>query len=118
MEEIHDFRYEETVTSEDVETAKETIIRRRDTHVDSLMERLREPRVRRIVEPMISSDKTDVTYNDEEYRYVVDLGLLRVDRGALVPANHVYAEIIGRYLSRGEQDAMAVEVVGKDYVQK
>ncbi len=106
VEEIHDFDVSAPVTAADVETAKETIIRRRDTHVDSLMERLREPRVRGIVEPLVSGERSDLTYNDEDYRFVTDLGLLRVDRGALVPANPMYAEIIGRYLSRGEQDAM------------
>jgi len=50
VEKIHGFRYGEVVTVADVETAKETIIRRRDTHVDSLMERLREPRIHRIIE--------------------------------------------------------------------
>ena len=43
-EEIHGFRYEEPITAADVEVAKETIIRRRDTHVDSLMERSRRAR--------------------------------------------------------------------------
>lgn len=114
---IHSFRYAEPITVADVEEAKEAIIRRRDTHVDSLMERMREPRVRRIVEPLISGDRSDVTYNDEDYRYVTDLGLLRVDRGALVPANPMYAEIIGRYLSRGEQDAMIRSVPETPWVK-
>ena len=115
---IHGNRYDETITIADVEEAKEAIIRRRDTHVDSLMERMREPRVRRIVEPLISGDKSDVTYNDEDYRYITDLGLLRVDRGALVPANPMYAEIIGRYLSRGEQDAMIRSVPETPWVKE
>ena len=114
---IHSFRYAEPITVADVEEAKEAIIRRRDTHVDSLMERMREPRVRRIVEPLISGDRSDVTYNDEDYRYITDLGLLRVDRGALVPANPMYAEIIGRYLSRGEQDAMIRSVPETPWVK-
>ena len=118
VEEIHCFRYGETITVEDVEAAKEAIIRRRDTHVDSLMERMREPRVRRIVEPLISGDKSELTYNDEDYRYITDLGLLRVDRGALVPANPMYAEIIGRYLSRGEQDAMIRSVPETPWVKE
>ena len=50
---IHDCRYEEPVTADDIVTAKEKIIRARGTHVDSLMERLKEPRVRRVVEPVI-----------------------------------------------------------------
>ena len=118
VEEIHGSRYDEIVTVADVEAAKEAIIRRRDTHVDSLMERMREPRVRRIVEPLISGDKSDVSYNDEDYRYITDLGLLRVDRGALVPANPMYAEIIGRYLSRGEQDAMIRSVPETPWVKE
>ena len=114
---IHGSRYSEVITVDDVGMAKEAIIRRRDTHVDSLMERMREPRVRRIVEPLISGDKSDVTYNDDDYRFITDLGLLRVDRGALVPANPMYAEIIGRYLSRGEQDAMIRSVPETPWVK-
>ncbi len=107
VEKIHRFRYSEPVTPADVETAKETIIRRRDTHVDSLMERLREPRVRRIVEPVIFGGRPlGTSVNDEDYRFVQDLGLLREENGALVPANRMYSEIIGRYLSRDEQTQM------------
>ena len=117
VEEIHGNRFDEIITVDDVEEAKEAIIRRRDTHVDSLMERMREPRVRRIVEPLISGERSDVSYNDEDYRYITDLGLLRVDRGALVPANPMYAEIIGRYLSRGEQEAMIRSVPETPWVK-
>ena len=111
VEEIHDFRHSEPVTPADVETAKETIIRRRDTHVDSLMERLREPRVRRIVEPVIFGGRPlGTSVNDEDYRFVQDLGLLREENGALVPSNRMYSEIIGRYLSRDEQTRMMQSV--------
>ena len=107
VEEIHGFRYGEAVTPQDVEAAKEAIIRRRDTHVDSLMERLREPRVRRVMEPVILGGQlVGTSVNDEDYRYVQDLGLLKEVRGALVPANRMYAEIIGRYLSRDDQTRM------------
>ena len=114
---IHAFRYAEPITVADVEAAKEAIIRRRDTHVDSLMERMREPRVRRIVEPLILGDDTSLTANDDDWRFITDLGLLRVDRGALVPANPMYAEIIGRYLSRGEQDRMIRSVPETPWVK-
>ena len=114
---IHGFRYDETITVGDVEVAKEAIIRRRDTHVDSLMERIREPRVRRIVEPMILGDETELTANDDDWRFITDLGLLRVESGSLVPANQMYAEIIGRYLSRGEQDRMIRSVPETPWVK-
>lgn len=110
VEKIHGFRYDETVTAADIETAKETIIRRRDTHVDSLMERLREPRVRRVVEPVVFGGERTVSSNSEDWRFVVDLGLLSEENGTLVPANRMYAEIIGRYLSRDEQERMVQSV--------
>ncbi len=107
VEKIHKSACSAPITPEDIETAKETIIRRRDTHVDSLMERLREPRVRRIVEPVVFGGRpAGLSVNDEDYRFVQDLGLLREENGALVPANRMYAEIIGRYLTRDDQTRM------------
>jgi hypothetical protein len=74
------------------------------------MERLREPRVRRVVEPVIFGGERTVSSNSEDWRFVVDLGLLREENGTLVPANKMYAEIIGRYLSRDEQERMVQSV--------
>ncbi len=111
IDEIHNNSYSAPITAEDIVTAKETIIRRRDTHVDSLMERLREPRVRRVVEPVILGDASPVSRDSEDYRFVVDLGLLREnEKKVLVPANRMYAEIIGRYLTRDTQDDMVLSV--------
>ena len=102
---IHDCRYEESVTMEDIANAKETIIRARGTHVDSLMERLKEPRVRRVVEPVILGKERGAPRNGDDYRYAIDLGLLREDEHhALVPGNPMYAEILLRYLSHDEQE--------------
>ena len=103
VEKIHHFRYDESITAEDIETAKETIIRARGTHVDSLMERLKEERVRKVVEPVILGLERGAAANDEDYRYVIDLGLLKDDGGGLRPSNPMYTEIILRYLSHDQQ---------------
>ena len=104
VETIHEYRYTEPITVEDVIAAKEKIIRARGTHVDSLMERLKEPRVRRVVEPVILGKERGAPVNDDDYRYVLDLGLLREnEKHVLVPGNPMYAEIILRYLSNDEQ---------------
>ena len=117
VDKIHGGRYDEPITAADIEEAKETIIRRRDTHVDSLMDRLREPRVQQIVEPVIFGGTRTVSSNSEDWRYVVDLGLLREEQGTLVPSNRMYAEIIGRYLSHGEQDRMIRSVPETPWVK-
>jgi len=101
---IHGCRYAEPITAEDIATAKETIIRARGTHIDSLMERLKEPRVRRVVEPVILGKDAFLSEFDDDYRYVLDLGLLRENEAhMLVPGNPMYGEIMLRYLSATEQ---------------
>jgi hypothetical protein len=45
--------YARPVTPEIVERAIQAIILRRDTHIDSLLERLKEERVRKVIEPII-----------------------------------------------------------------
>jgi hypothetical protein len=105
VEKNHNGDYAAPITAADILTAKETIIRRRDTHVDSLMERLREPRVRRVVEPVILGKDTFFSSDDADCRLALDLGLLRVDEHrALVPGNAMYGEILLRYLSDAEQN--------------
>ena len=104
VQKIHDFDYAAPVTAADMAAAKEAIIREWGTHVDSLMERLREERVRRIVEPIILGRDIFLADFDPDFRYVTDIGLLKEDeRGALVPANPMYGEIMLRYLSAAQQ---------------
>ncbi|MDI6794364.1 MAG: AAA-like domain-containing protein [bacterium] len=84
---------------EHVEQAVQTIISRRDTHIDSLMERLREERVRRIIEPVILGESKGYDLLDDDYQYVLDLGLLTESSYLLIPSNPIYAEVIIRALS-------------------
>jgi hypothetical protein len=87
------------IRREDIERAREVLIQRRDTHLDSLAERLREPRVRRILEPLLAG----LTLGDvpeDDLRFVQDLGLVRMAKtGGLEVANPIYREIIPRALA-------------------
>ncbi len=82
------------ITAEHIEQAKNILIQRQDTHLDSLAERLREPRVRHIIEPMLAGlSLGDVPADD--IRFVQDLGLCRMDpKGGLVIANPIYREVL------------------------
>jgi hypothetical protein len=91
--------YSKLITIAAVERAKEILIRRQDTHLDSLSERLREPRIRRIVEPMITGTTPGLLDRDD-IRYVCDMGLLyQQQEGGLVVANPIYQEVIIRDLA-------------------
>jgi spore maturation protein CgeB len=82
-----------------IEQAKEILIQRQDTHLDSLAERLREPRVKNIIEPILSGEELpDVPPDD--LRYILDLGICKDgnDRGIEI-ANPIYQEVVPRVLS-------------------
>jgi len=91
---------------EQINKAIQTIIKRRDTHIDSLMERLTEARVQRIVEPVILGESNGYSVLDDDYQYVLDLGLLREVSGHILPANSIYADVIIRTLNSPSQMAM------------
>jgi hypothetical protein len=94
------------LTIEHVEQAKEILIHRKDTHLDSLGKRLREPRVRAIIEPMLAGQELGETPDDDR-QFLVDLGLVRRDpQGGLVIANPIYREVVPRVLVGGTQDSL------------
>ncbi len=96
------------VTASHIDVAKENIIDRRDTHFDSLAERLREERVRRIIEPVLEGGLLP-DLSEDDFMYVGDLGLVRSTRGGpLRIANPIYEEVIPRLLTRKIEASMAV----------
>jgi hypothetical protein len=88
-----------TITPIMVEEAKEILIRRQDTHLDSLAERLRENRIKAIIEPMLAGLELGDIPN-EDIQFVQDLGLCRMDPlGGLAIANPIYREVLPRVLT-------------------
>ena len=100
--------YSKAVTAEMVQTAIQTIIIRRDTHIDSLLNKLHEERVRKIIEPMIMGEDF-YEFLSDDYQYAVDLGLIKRDEYKIIPANPIYAEVIIRTLSYGSQQKFISE---------
>ncbi|MEZ2249190.1 AAA-like domain-containing protein [Microcoleus sp.] len=96
------------ITPEHILEAKEIIIKRQDTHLDSLAERLRENRVKAIIEPILAGQELPESSNDDR-QYLVDLGLLKRDpAGGLVIANPIYREVLPRVLAQGPQDSLPI----------
>ncbi|NET11377.1 MAG: ATP-binding protein [Merismopedia sp. SIO2A8] len=87
------------VTPSHVRTAKEILIQRQDTHLDSLAERLREDRVRAIIEPILAGQELGNVPQDD-IQFVLDLGLCVMERqGGLAIANPIYREVLPRVLA-------------------
>ena len=87
------------ITIEVIKQSKEILIQRQDTHLDSLAERLRENRVKAIVQPMLAGEDLSNTPEDN-LRYILDLGLCRRDAGGgLQIANPIYREILPKALA-------------------
>ena len=101
-----------TITPEMLFRAKERIIYRRDTHIDQLVDKLKEPRVRRVIEPMLSNsaDSDDSLIPTDDIQYVEDMGLIKRERGKPRRiANSIYQEIIPRELTWSTQDGLIQE---------
>ncbi|MEM6752852.1 MAG: ATP-binding protein [Cyanobacteria bacterium P01_C01_bin.38] len=87
------------ITKEHILEAKEILIARRDTHLDSLAERLREPRIKAIIEPMLAGLELGDIPNDD-IQFVIDLGLCKMHpQGGLTIANPIYREVLPRVLT-------------------
>ena len=87
------------ITKQHILQAKEILITRQDTHLDSLAEKLTEQRVKAIIEPMLAGLELGNVPNDD-IQFVIDLGLCKIHpQGGLTIANPIYREVIPRVLT-------------------
>jgi hypothetical protein len=96
----------ETVTLEHIVAAREQMIQARETHLDALEVRLRDGRIRRVVEAIIIGE-TDLslTRTNPNVELVLDLGLItwHTETGFKI-ANPIYEEILTRHLNAPYHD--------------
>lgn len=96
----------ETVTPDHIRLAKEKLIQAKAVHLDSLSERLRDPRVRRVVQAILIGDMDPTLTDGDDFLLTQDLGLVVKEQGSIGIANPIYREVIARVLSQGMQDAI------------
>jgi len=94
------------ITKDMAKQAIHNIVLARGTHFDSLMERLKEERVRKVIQPLILGDNLAVDRFSDDYLYTRDLGLIRDSNGKTEPANSIYAELVVRTLNWDAQEAI------------
>ncbi len=101
-----------TITPEMIYRAQERIIYRRDTHIDILIYKLEEPRVKRVIEPILANaeEPDEEKMKQDDIQYVTDMGLITRDRGKPIRiANGIYREIIPRELTWNTQQMLIQE---------
>ncbi|MDR2199427.1 MAG: AAA-like domain-containing protein [Deltaproteobacteria bacterium] len=109
VEDILRHDYTKPINASLIDQAADNLVRRRDTHIDSLLARLSEPGVLKVIESVISLSSTSVnnykadkisgeSYNNS-LQYCIDLGLIKQE-DMPQPANRIYASIIMRYLNQ------------------
>jgi hypothetical protein len=69
----------EPITRGHIDAAREALILRRDTHIDSLVDKLHDPRVRRVIEPILAGAALSPDVLDDDLMYVRDLGLVTTE---------------------------------------
>ena len=86
------------ITLERYKAARERLIQSRATHLDQLTDKLREPRVHRLITAFLEGDSTLTSVPTDDQQYVEDLGLIRT-RPEVAISNRIYREVIPRELT-------------------
>ncbi|WP_446011642.1 ATP-binding protein [Candidatus Electrothrix sp.] len=95
------------VRADHVDQAKERLIASRATHIDSLSVRLREPRIRKIIQPILTGASDPTMADGDDFTFCLDLGIVAFDeQGTPGIANAIYREVFARDLSYGMQVAV------------
>jgi len=90
-----------------MDRAKERLITARTTHLDALGQRLREPRVARVMASLLlGDDPSAIDYQSDDFLYVQDLGLVGEGSQGAQAANPLYREILARELSYNIQQSL------------
>jgi len=95
-----------TVTLEHVTQAREDMIMARETHLDALAYRLEDPKIRNVIEPILTGESDPDLAKSDSFRLCMDLGLVAIERGTPMIANPIYREVIARHLTYGQQLAI------------
>ena len=92
------------ITRRGIVAARERLILEGPAHFGQVEQRLREERVRRVLDPILAGADAEPDFDRDDLRYVHDLGLIATEPTIRI-ANPIYGEVVPRLL--------AEEVTGK-----
>ena len=89
--------------------ARERLILSRATHLDQLADKLKEPRIHKIVSSLLSGEETELQMLTDDMEYAEDMGLIKRKPQVKI-SNRIYKEIIPRELISVTQDTIVQEM--------
>ena len=93
------------ITRKEITAGRERLILRRPPHFRHIADRLKEERVRRVIDPIVAGWTRLHSVSDDDRRYLRDLGLT-ASNGDLEIANPIYREVIPRILASSAEERM------------
>ena len=96
---VFGLRFAETIDAPQIEVAKERLVLSRATHLDSLADKLNEPRVRAVIGPILAGAHLPMSVPLADVEYCRDLGLITQGSGPPAIANPIYREVLPRELA-------------------
>ena len=87
------------ITREGIVAARERLILEGPAHFGQVAQRLREERVRRVLDPILAGVEGRPDFTEDDARYVNDLGLVTATPTVRI-ANPIYGEVIPRLLAQ------------------
>lgn len=110
------YDFSQAITMELLKQARQQLILRRDTHMDNLVDKLKEERVKRIVQAIINGDKLSFDILDDDIVYARDLGIVSSST-PLEFANPIYAEIVPRMMASPMEASLPGEIQTRRFVK-
>ena len=86
------------ITPARIGAARERLIREGPTHFGQIAHRLKEERVRKVLDPILAGVEGRPGFTDDDARYVNDLGLVTATPPVRI-ANPIYGEVVPRLLA-------------------
>jgi len=108
---------EKKITKKLIEEAKDRIILERYTHIDQLADKLKEERVRSVIETILKGEGIR-KIKDDDLQYVIDLGLIKRTKEGIKISNKIYQEIIPREITFMMQVELESEIKPIWYVRE
>jgi hypothetical protein len=105
----------ETVTIAHIQEARKQMIEARETHLDSLGTRLRDPRIRKVIQTIMTGEfDLSITKTNPDVELAMDLGLVAwTPQTNFTIANPIYDELLTRYLDAPYHDNLPSSSLGQ-----